>query len=201
MGILTVTNPVLSNPANRTEVQQNFTDVTNWANGSISNGNIDPTASIAVTKLAASVQEHFIHLIFHNGIQGLWPAAGATTPLIAVPVPGTLGDDAWIATDVSWVCTDTGTAAGSFDVRVGFFNAGAWTNEIAVVTGISMPVVGAGNLGNQGKALEDGQVTIGFATYARSIALMSAGIGTGVITGTADYLQVAVRLRRSLQIT
>lgn len=167
--------------------------------GNIVDSDIRTGANIDIDKLSANQQEVWCHLLYHEIVNGaVWPATSATTPLAVFPLPGSDADTAWTVTDVSWICTDTGTAAGSFDVRYGAYVAGTWTNAGTVIAGVSMPVVGAGNLGNQGRAVEGGSVTLTQSSTVRALALMSAGQGTAVMNGGADYLMVSVALKRKI---
>jgi len=167
--------------------------------GNIVNSDIRSGANIDVDKLSANLQEIWVVLTYHENINGAaWPAVGATTPLAVVPLPGSDADTAWTATDVSWVCSDTGTTAGSFDVRYGAYSAGVWANAGSVITAVSMPVVGAGNLPNQGRGLEGGSITITQSSTVRALALMSAGQGAAVMNGGTDWLRVTVALQRKM---
>jgi hypothetical protein len=199
---LAITYPTLSNPANKVEVETNFDDVVNKF-GTIGNEDIRASAGIELSKLAASYQEVWFDLLWHQGLAvggANWSAVGvsATTPLDHFPLPGSDADTAWVATDVSWVCTDTGSVAGSFDIRYGAYVAGTWTNAGSIITAVSMPVVGAGNLGNQGRALGGGTVSLTQSATVRAIALMSAGVGVAVMNAAATFLKVSVCLKRQI---
>ena len=194
---LAITYPTLSNPANKVEVETNFDDVVNKF-GTIGNEDIRASAGIELSKLAASYQEVWLDLQFFYDSYGAWPGVAATTPLDAFPLPGSDADTAWVCTDVSWVCSDTGTTAGSFDVRYGAYVAGTWTNAGSIITAVSMPVVGAGNLGNQGRALEGGTVSLTQSATVRAIALMSAGVGVAVMNAATTFLKVSVCLKRQI---
>lgn len=196
MATLVITNPTLSNPADKTEVQENFTDVTDWANGNISNDNISGSAGIALSKLAAQYQEVYVHL----SIASPPGAASSTLPCAVVAIPGSNGDTLWKATDVSWVCTDLGTQTGVFKVEYGSYDAlGAWTGT-TVVTGITLNGA-TNNLGFQGKALENGDVSVAYSGTAISLGLFITTLDAQLITGgSQNYLNVCVRLRRALQV-
>ena len=165
--------------------------------GGIDNSDINADADIVPTKLSASNMEWTAYLLYHFGMQGAWPATGATTPLVAVPMPGQSGDTSWVATDVSYVCSDVGTADASFDVRYGAYDGtGAWVNSGSILTGQTIASPGADNTGSQGRSTRLAESIPNSATV-QSIALMSAGQGTGVIS--QGFLAVSVRLRRVLQ--
>lgn len=182
------------------DINTNFTDVSNKF-GNIDNSDIKSGAAIDVDKLSAQYQEKDIVLVVHQAqLAAGWPAASATTPLAVIPIPGSNGDTAWTATDVSWVCTDTGDGAGDFDVRYGEFNStGVWTNTASVVTTVSMTNANAANDANDGKALEGGSVSLPFATTSRGLAIMSsAASATTLAGGTGKFLAVTVTLRRKI---
>lgn len=194
---LVITYPTLSNPADKSEVETNFDDVANKF-GTIGDEDLRAAAGIQLSKLAASYQEVWFDLNFYFDSYGAWPVAVATTPLDAFPLPGSDADTAWVCTDVSWICSDTGTTAGSFDVRYGYFNAGTWANSGSIITAVTMPVVGAGNLGNQGRALEGGSVALTQSASVRAVALMSAGAGVAVMNAATTFLKVSVCLKRQI---
>lgn len=166
--------------------------------GGIDNSDISTAASITVTKLAASNCDLWVELPYlERGT--VWPAVSATTPLVAVPLPGQSGDTAWVATDVSWVCNDIGTADASFDVRYGHYDGtGVWVNDGSITTGVVLTRLGGDGTGSQGRSARL-SVSIPNGATVTSIALMSAGAGTAVITGATGFLVVSVRLRRVLQ--
>ena len=187
-----------------TESDDNFAAVEDKFDGGITNADVSADAGISVSKIATIYQEVWLELCWHQGLAvggANWSAVavGAATPLDFVALPGS-DTDVWICTDVSWLCTDTGTVKGQFDVRFGAYNgAGVWANAGSIVTAVDMPVVGAGNVGNQGRAYEEDAssgTTITQGATVRGLALMSAAQGTAVMDGGSDFLKVMVALRR-----
>lgn len=210
---LDYTNSTLSTTFTSTEVDANFADIRATVNGNITTGNMSATAAITVGQLANSYQEVWLTLEFNAlNYTGAWPAApvdpAAPTKdelLDYVNLPGSDADTAWEVTDVSWSCNDTGTAAATFDVRYGAFNgAGVMTGAGTITTGDTITQVGA-DLGADGRALEDGSVTLTQSSTVRGIYLVSATQGTNVMddTGGANtnpsWLKVVVALRRQIQ--
>lgn len=197
--------PLASGTANLTHVNEDLADIQNKF-GSIDDSDIAAGANIAVTKLAAYYQEWVVQLLWTVHCTAgpalvVWPAASATTPLVAVPMPGQSGDGSWVATDVSFVCNDVGTADASFDVRYGHYDGtGVWTNDGSIKTGQTITRLGGDATGSQGRNSRTA-VTIPNGSTVTSIALMSAGQGTNVLNGAAatGFLCVSVRLRRQLQ--
>lgn len=206
---LVLTNPTLSTTSDKTEIEANFTDVVNYINGDIDNASLSAAAGIALSKLAASYQEVWLTLRYSAVLFGAWPAAPAdpTAPTVTelidyVPLPGSDADTAWVATDVSWVCNDTGTADASFDIRYGAYDgAGVMAGAGSVITGAAVTAI-AVDKGNEGRALEGGSVTLTQSTTVRGLYLVSAGQGTSAMddtTAPGSWLTVTVALRRQIQ--
>jgi hypothetical protein len=171
--------------------------------GAIDDNDIATGASINIDKLQYQYQEMLVSLtIKRQDLAAGWPAGSASTPLVAVPIPGTNGDPDWTATDVFWVCTDTGDGLGQFDVRYGYFNNAVWSNTASVITGTVMgnPAAGA-NQPNGGSALEGGSVAITLTANPSYLALMSANVSATTLAGGAqyDFLTVSVILRRKIK--
>lgn len=188
--------PLSSGIFNLTYLNENLADIQTKF-GNIDNSDIVATAGIVPTKLSASNMEWTAQLVY-TGAMAAWPGAGATTPLIAIPLPGQSGDASWVATDMTWVCNDVGDGAGSFDVRYGSYGgAGLWANTGSIITGVTITSVAA-NTGYQGRSTRLA-VTLPNSATVLSIGLMSAGAGVGVLSAATGYLAVSVRLRRVLQ--
>jgi hypothetical protein len=205
---LTITYTTLSTTYDSDEHDTNWSDVQSKF-GNIVDADIKSDAAIGIDKLAASYQEVFVQLKFSGVLFGAWPAAPVdpAAPTFAelidyIPLPGTDADTPWIATDVSWCSNDTGTASGSFDVRFGAYSAvGVMTGAGTVITGAAITFIGA-DLGNEGRALEGGSVSLTQAPGVRGLYLVSAGAGTAVMDDVAapgSWLQVTVALRRQIQ--
>jgi len=192
---LTITNTTLSNPADKTEVEQNFTDVANKF-GAIDNSDVKAGAAIAISKLAASYQEVWLQLEMRQDIDGSW---AGTTYYDWVPLPGTDADTAWVATDVSWTCKGVGNGAGTFSVEYGAFSgAGVWVRDGDVVNAATIAAGGGVDTFYQGRALEGGAVTLTQSSTVRALALYSEAAGTNVIDAAKDFLRVTVALRRQI---
>jgi hypothetical protein len=209
MSDLDYTNGTLSTTFDSTEVDANFADVRTTVNGNLTTGNMSASAGITVGQLANSYQEVWLTLRFSAVTFGAWPAAPAdpTAPTFTelidyVPLPGSDADTAWVATDVSWVCNDSGNVVGSFDVRYGAYDgAGVMAGAGSITTGDTITAVDA-DKGSQGRALEGGSVTLTQSSTVRGIYLVSAGQGTNVMDDTAapgSWLTVTVALRRQIQ--
>lgn len=190
--------PLAAGTVTRSVLNTIFASIVSKFSGGIDNTDISSAAAISPTKLSASNTDLWVHLPYYA--RAVWPAVSATTPLAIVALPGQSGDADWVATDVTWVCNDIGTADGSFDVRYGGYDgAGLWVNGGSITTGVVLTRLGGDATGNQGRSARL-SVSIPNGATVSSIALMSAGAGTGVVTSTTTgFLVVSVRLRRVLQ--
>lgn len=169
--------------------------------GNIDDSDIKTGANVNIDKLQYQYQEMLVQLTVPAAMfAGGWPAASATTPLIAVPLPGTSGDPSWTATDVYWMCNDTGDGLGQFDVRYGYFNNSTWSNLASVVTGkaISNPAAGA-NLPNNASVLENGSVALAFNANPNMLAIMSAVVSATTISAAGSFFSASVILRRKIK--
>lgn len=203
-----LTNPTLSTTYSSTEQDANNADIVSKFNAGIVNADVNASAAIALSKLAASYQEVWLQLEFSAVKSGAWPAAAADPdkPTFAetldyVPLPGTDADTAWVATDVSWTCNDTGTASGSFGVFVGAYAAGVMEGNGSPVIATAPITFVAADQGNEGRALEGGTVTVTQGAAVRGLYLVSTAQGTVVMDDTAapgSWLRVTVALRRQI---
>ena len=162
-------------------------------NGNIDNSNVAAAAGIALSKLAASYQEVWLQLRYSAVLFGVWPAAPVdpAAPTFAelidyVPLPGSDADTAWVVTDISWCSNDTGGTSGTFDIRYGAYGAGGvMAGAGTVATGMTITQIG-NDLGNEGRGLEGGSVTLTQSATVRGIYLVSAGAGATVVAGTLN---------------
>jgi len=195
---LGISYPISAGTVVRSAINSILAAIVSKFNANIDNSDISSTANISPTKLSASNTECWVTLPYlERGT--VWPAVSATTPLVAAALPGQSGDASWVATDVSWVCNDIGTADASFDVRYGHYDGtGAWTNDGSVTLGVVLTRIGGDGTGSQGRSSRL-SVSIPNGATVTSLALMSAGAGTGVVSAATGFLVVSVRLRRVLQ--
>src|SRR3990167_3111592 len=155
---LTLTNTTLSNPASKSEVEANFTDIQNKFAGNIINADISSNAAIALSKLAASYERialqfkvtHHLYDVAADYINAATAsslsAVAGNTVLDAVPIPGNSSDTNWQISDVSWHCTDTGDGATTVRFEWGYRDAaGAWTVSSTPVANFAITANGGVN--------------------------------------------------------
>lgn len=212
---LTITTPTLSTSFTSTQQDTNNADIVSYVNGGLTNANISSSAAIAITKLANQYQEVWMTLMWRAAGAGAGPGTAAWTAVadpanvtiaelraqcIVVPLPGSDADTPWVATDVTWTCSDAGSAAGAFQLSYGALNAGGtvWVRSGSILATGTMTVT-TDNNGAKGRGLEGGSVSITQATTVRDIALVPLTTGTGVMSNAGDFLSVTVALRRQIQ--
>ncbi len=200
---LTVTNTTLSTTyaVAKAELETNSADIISKF-GSIDNSDIAASAGIEPGKLSASLQEVFVNLTIRaESLAAGLPAGG--TVLTAVPIPGSSGDDAWKATDVQWVCTDTGAGTGKVRIEYGEHNAsGTWTTVSAIPsspTTFAITNAAAADDANDVSVKENDSVDLAYTGNPRSIALLSDTADATAVSAAGSFLSVSIRLRRRLQ--
>lgn len=183
MSTLTVTNPTFSNPANKAEVEQNFSDIESWAAGGIGNDNIAANAAISLTKLEAS-KEH-LHIQFSTDL-----TSAPGYPIELNPLAGLSTDASWTVDRVEWAVDDFGAGTAAFIVRYGFFSAPN-TFDISGDGGniIAATVIGSVHFGNAAIT----KTTLPLSAQQRTLA-----IETTTADATAGTLYVTVRLSRDI---
>lgn len=142
---LTITNPTLSNPANKSQIEANFADVTAKFNAGITTSDISSTAGITNAQLANSIYEVVVNLQCDDVV---WQSANGAGDILAfASIPGTSGSDGtYTGIAYNWVCTDCGAQTGLFRVEWGYYSAaGAWTVVSTPINDITLVANSAAN--------------------------------------------------------
>ncbi len=178
-------------------VNENFRAIKTKLSGNITNEDIAADAAIDITKTVANHTITFILHLHSAMLAAGWPAAGATTPLVAVGIPGTAGDDAYTIKSAMWVCTDCGAGTAQFDLRYGYVNAatGAWTNSSTIIS--AETITGAANSLGAGTVSVSGSITP--STNHDSLAIMSAAADATTLSAAGTYLAVMLTCTRTFQ--
>jgi hypothetical protein len=210
---LTLTHSTLTDPADRTEVEGNFTDVQNKFAGNIVNADISPSAAIDISKLSASYERLAIELrVFNDGtvINGLTAATpdlediADETILDITPLPGDSSDTNWEIYDASWVCTDTGDGASKLRVEWGYYSStGVWTVTSTPISSFFISNANAANDANDAHQVNSSSTTLAFdANSPHNLALVydvvSAGAG-GTLSAAGSFFKMIILLRRVIQ--
>lgn len=200
---LTLTNSTLSTTFDSTESDANFADVVSKFNGNIVNSDINASAAIAVSKLAASVEHMVITKTWEEGQQPFaaagWPAAN--TILGYIPLPGYDNGTNWVVTDVEWACSDTGAGAATFDINFGDMSTASFSGASILSSDITITNNADANDANAGTGSISGSAyTCTFDstnTKMFEIITSSAADATTLIA-INSYFSVSILLRRTI---
>lgn len=122
---LTITNPTLSNPANKTEVEANFTDVVNKFNAGITTADLSASAALTNAQLANS---HFEMLVkFQIRMTDAATALSALQLIDYHPLPD-ITTGAYTIVGADYYATDQGATANfTVSIASGTVTAGAFS--------------------------------------------------------------------------
>lgn len=198
---VTLPNTDLSGTIDDTELEANFNALANKFDGNITNADISSSAGIAVTKLAAYTSEVFVTLsyqVYTGATQ--WSGLSDGDIVAMHPIPGADGDAAWTVTDAMYVCSGTGTSAGTFDVNYGYFNSSSVFQSVdTVIAEESMTVPSSGGV-SSGRCTLSGTPSLTNTSNASVLVLQRANTGgTAPLDAVGEYLTVTLRLTRNIQ--
>lgn len=187
----------LSATITKSELESNFTTIQNKFNAGIDNTDIKSSAAIDISKLSAS--KEYVTINLYNSAY-TWGSAGATIAI--APLPGQSGSQAnWTLVDAGWFVSDNGSAAGTIDVALAYYNSsGVLTDTSVLINEESMTVSGGGDgTGNAGDATIDASAVAYHGSDTRLFVLrQGATTGTGVLNA-AGFIGVTLLLERALQ--
>src|SRR3990167_5061591 len=106
---LTITNPTLTNPADKTEIEANFTDVVGKFAAGIGTADCSLTAGFTNAQLANSHYELLVKLQIRNWNAGA-PAGDELNDFF--PMPDLATDGTYTITDCDYYITGIGTEIG-----------------------------------------------------------------------------------------
>jgi len=198
MSDLTYTNPTLTNPADKSEIEANFADVASTVNGALDTGNMSGTAGFTNSQLANSDYEFLVHFSFNNA--DIAAVDGTTTPAFLVAIPGTSTDGTYTVLSGAWTCRDVGGQTQDFTVTWGNFNADGSTWDVTTTIATVTNLAGLGGANTVGH----GSITISGATLTLEASdPMFIGVnfpnaidGT-VLSAATDRLDITLKLRRT----
>lgn len=195
---LTYTTPVLTNPADKSEIEGNLGDIQTLVNGGLDNDNFHATAGIGTAKLAARDYEFLVHLQVQPEVAQ--PGTSSTVPLCVVGLPGDLADGvSYRALSANYYIIDDGTAgAVKFKVEYGYAAANVWVP----VGGDIISTVAKASGGANGE--QSGDLTINTTgmttddTHRYFLALfLEAPLDVTALTNAYSGLFVTLKLRRT----
>lgn len=204
MPTLTVTYPTLSDPADKTELEQNFSDVAGTLNA-LDNDNIAPNAGIGITKLEAYNYEFVVPLVVQSDGAAAPPLVRANFPNCVVAIPGSDAEGvSYTPISASYYMTDAGNAAATstYKVTVGYAGSGGaatWTTVQTIISAVNSTITsqGAGNLQMSGDVLIDTSAIPLHASIQYFIGLELLTLAAGSFTTAWDLLAVTLKMRRT----
>lgn len=189
---LTITNPTLTNPADKTEIEENFTDVVAKFNAAITTTDCSASAGFTNAQLANSHYEMLMKFQVRN-----WNAAApAGNELLDYHImPDIATDGTYTITDCEYYITDGGSAGNTtVTIASGTVAAGAFS---ATTTHINAQTIASGTDNND----IVGSLTVGTAAIPASannrVLQMTVTLATNALTNAGDSLTVVLKLKRT----
>jgi hypothetical protein len=191
---LTLTNPTLTNPADKTEIQENFTDVANKFNAGLTTADFSATAGITNGQLANSYYEFTVNL----WVQDRDAAPAGEELIYYYPLPNLATDGPYTIVACDYYIADSGTASSTtVSVASGTVAAGVFSGTTTHVNaqsiaagGANEDVVGTFTLANS---------TIPASANNRVLRLIVSALATNALTEDGSMLSVTLKLKRQLR--
>lgn len=196
---LTITNDTLSSPIDKSEIEQNFSDIEDWSIA-ITNSDVAAGAAIDIEKLASKYTE--VHITFRYASGAGLPAA--TTVMDMAALPGSSTDESWSFVGYSWVCTDTGAGTGKFEFDYGYYDAAGAFQSTSLLSGAAVTIANSSagaNSAYQGTSTStyaNGEL-IAFSNTTQVVRLICNTQDATCINAAGDFLTISVRLMRKVQ--
>ena len=189
---LTITNPTLTNPANKTQIEANFTDVVSKFSAGITTADLSSSAALTNAQLANSHYEMLMKFQVRN-----WNAAApAGNELLDFHImPDIATDGTYTITDCEYYITDKGSAGNTtVTIASGVVAAGAFT---VTTTHVNAQTIASGTDD------QDASGTLTIATAAipasanNNVLRMLVVLATNALTTAGDSLTVVLKLKRT----
>lgn len=170
-------------------IQAEHENIANKFSGNIVDTDINASAGISLSKLAAQYQYYPVYL-YDGGIT----AVGFSN---YINVPGVSGVAEWEVDNISWYCSDVANKDAVVYLRWGEFNAaGAFVPSATSFGPYTVTHAGAG--AGTGAFVTGGSTALPFhATASRVLVIETTTAVTGA--GGGSLLNVTVNLRRAIQ--
>jgi hypothetical protein len=196
---LTITNPTLTNPADKTEIEENFDDVVDKFNGGITTSDLSASAGITNAQLANSVYEFVLNMTV---TADFWTAAEDNDLAAFAGLPEDTNNTSYTIIAADYVYRGHVTAATSgaeFSVQWGYFNAGTWTTTSTIVSTTNF-TTGSATSVSANLTLNTTTVTTS-TTNRHFFAVLSTdvveGAGTRPLADQEEMLVVSLKLKRT----
>lgn len=186
---LTYTNPTLTDPASKTEVQENFDNILTLVNGGLDNDNFVALGGLETSKLVARDYEFLVPL---TAIA--WGTAGQVAAVCAIPGSTTDGAAYTVLSAEYFVLEAGGSGSPAFDVDFGYYSGGVWQQTSIIINA----EVFTANTGETGSCTINTS-TISLSNNQNYFRLLVDTAGTTVLAsiGANEMLNVTLKLRRT----
>ena len=197
---LTITTPTLTSPANKTQIEQNFTDVVNKFAANITTADASATAGFTNAQLANSIYEFVCTMTVDSAT---WTAAADNDIVAACGLPEDVTGTGYtvIACDYLYNSPVTAASTGAeFSVLWGYYAAGVWTTTTSIVNTFNFTSLGAATSVSANLTLATAAITT--STANRNFLVIRAtdvveAAGTRPLANAREYLTVSLKLKRT----
>jgi hypothetical protein len=197
---LTITNSTLSNPANKSQIEQNFTDVVSKFNANITTSDLSASAGITNAQLANSIYEVVCPMTVNSAT---WTAAADNDIVAVCGLPEDANGTSYtvIAADYLYNSPVTAASTGAeFSVVWGYYNGGTWTTTSTIVSTFNFTSLGAATSVTANLTLNTSAVTTS-TTNRHFFAIRATDVveaaGTRPMANAREYLTVTLKLKRT----
>ena len=191
---LTITNPTLTNPADKTELQENFTDIVNKFSAGITTADASSSAGFTNAQLANPHYELLVKLQIRMTDAGT--ALSALQLVDYFPIPNLATDGPYTIDSCEYYHTDIGAIANTtISIASGTVAAGAFS---VTTTHVNAQTIAFGTDNNDAV----GSLTVATASIPASannrVLRMIVTLGNADILSTiGDTLVVTLKLKRT----
>lgn len=194
---LTITNSTLTNPANKTQIEENFTDVVSKFSAGITTADLSASAGITNAQLANS---HYEVVLNMTASADMWTAAEDDDIVAVAGLPEDVDGTSYTIVAANYLYRGHVTAATSgaeFNVEWGYFNAGTWTmtSQIVATTNFTAAASVTANLTLATSTVTTSTTNRHFFAITATDAVEAAG--TKPLADQEEFLTVSLKLKRT----
>lgn len=192
---LTITNPVLTNPADKTEIQENFDDIVDKFSAGLTASDLTSTAGITNAQLANSYYEDTLK--FSIAMTDAAAAPSALSLVDYIPLPNLATDGPYTIVACDYYMTDIGDASSTaVTIASGTVVAGAFSPTTTHVNG---QTIASGTAENDAVGTFDVADPNIPASADNRVLRMIVTLATNALDDIGDKLVVTLKLKRQLR--
>jgi hypothetical protein len=192
---LTITNPTLTNPADKTEIEENFDDIVDKFSNGLTSSDLSGSAGITNAQLANSYYEWTAKFSI-----GMTDAAGAPSSLQLVdyyPLPNLATDGPYTIVACDYYMTDIGDASSTaVTIASGTVVGGAFSVTTTHVNGQTIASGTAENDAVGSLTVADDEIP---GSADNRVLRMIVTLATNALDDIGDKLVVTLKLKRQLR--